>query len=136
MPINTTRFFNHLMRRRVLIWTLTVLLILAFTTAAGAILWTVRMDATYQGEVMPLGDEVGTGLLTIVIPANRFQSIPEGEPVLVTFPGGGRLNGIVYSVITGPEKTKLKITIPEEPKETANASITLRSQRLIAAFLR
>ena len=136
MPINTTRFFNHLMRRRVLIWTLTVLLILAFTTAAGAILWTVRMDATYQGEVMPLGDEVGTDLLTIVIPANRFQSIPEEEPVVVTFSGGSRLNGTVYSVITGPEKTKLKITIPEEPKETANASITLRSQRLIAAFLR
>lgn len=135
MNINTTRFFNHLMRRRGRIWTLTILLISGFATAGGAILWTVRMNVTYPAEVMPPGDKGWDGWLAAVIPATRFQSIRQGEPVIITLTGGNKLNGTIHSVTTGMERTKLKITLPNQPEETIEALITLRAERLISAFL-
>jgi hypothetical protein len=136
MTINTTRFFNHLMRRRVLIWVVTLILIAGFTGATGAILWSVRMNVTYRAEIRPQMREGWDGSITAIIPADAFQSIQKEDEVIIVPEGGKEWKGVISSVITEPERVKLKINGPGLPSEKCEADITLRAERLIAAFLR
>ena len=136
MTINTTRFFNHLMRRRVLIWVVTLLLIVGFTGTAGAILWSARMNVTYRTEIRPQAREGWDGSITAIIPTAAFQSIRKGDEVIIVPDGGEKEEGVIRSVTTGPEEVKLKITSNYQPKEKTEGYITLRAERLISAFLR
>ena len=136
MTINTTRFFNHLMRRRLLIWIVTLILIVGFTVATGAILWSVRMNLTYRAEIRPQAREGWDGSIMAIIPATAFQSIQKGDKVIIVPEGEKKEEGVIRSVVTGPDEVKLKITGNYQPKEKTEALITLRAERLIAAFLR
>jgi hypothetical protein len=136
MTINTTRFFNHLMRRRVLIWVVTLILIAGFTGATGAILWSVRMNVTYRAEIRPQAREGWDGSITAIIPATAFQVIQKGEAVMIIPDDGEKEEGVIRSVATGAEEVKLKINANYQPEEETEALITLRAERLISAFLR
>lgn len=136
MSINTTRFFNHLMRRRLLIWVVTIFMIAGFTGAVGAILWSVRMNVTYRAEIRPRALEGWDGSITAIIPATPFQSIQKGDEVIIVPDGGRKVAGVIRSVIAGPEEVKLEITGNYHPEERTEALITLRVERLISAFLR
>ena len=133
--MNMKLFFNHLMRRRRMIWIVTLLLMIGFTGAAGVILWSVRMKVTYRTEIRPQAHEGRNGSLTAIIPAADYQLIIEGEPVIITLAEGTQLEGSIASVTTGTDEIKLEITAPNYPEEAANALITLRAKRLISAFL-
>lgn len=130
-----TRFFNHLMRRRFLIWAVTLLLISGLAASLGALLWTARMNVSYPAEISPGGGDRRERTVTVTIPATAFQSIRKGAPATITTDGGSRLKGIVSSVITGREETKLTIAVSGMPEETTEGVITLRAERLISAFL-
>jgi len=136
MSINITQFFNHLMRRRVLIWVVTLILIAGFSGAGGAILWSVRMNVTYLAEIRAPAREGWNGSITAIIPSTCFQSIQKGEAVIIIPTGGREEAGVIRSVITGPDRVKLKITGNYHPEERTEALITIRAERLIAAFLR
>ena len=136
MTINIKRFFNHLMRRRLLIWIVTLFLIAAFAGACGAILWSVRMNVTYRAEIRPPAREGWDGSITAIIPATSFQSIQKGESVIIIPDGGEKAEGVIRSVTTGAEGVKMKITGKYQPGEATKALITLRSERLISAFIR
>jgi hypothetical protein len=133
--MNMKLFFNHLMRRRRMIWIVTLLLMIGFTGAAGVILWSVRMKVTYRAEIRQQEDEGRDGSLTAIIPAADYQLIIEGEQVIITLAEGTKLEGSIASVTTETNKIKLEITALKYSEETAEALITLRAQRLIAAFL-
>ncbi len=124
------------MRRRLLIWIVTLLLIAGFAGAAGVILWSVRMKVTYRTEIAPQAGEEHNGSLTAIIPAADFQLIRVGEPVMIALAEGTKLEGIIASVTTGTNEIKLEITVGEAPAERSEAVVTLRAKRLIAAFLR
>lgn len=130
-----TRFFNHLMRRRFLIWAVTLLLISGFAASLGAILWTVRMNVSCPAEIRPGGSDRRERTVTVTIPATAFQSIRPGEPVTITPDGRSELKGTVRSVITGPERIELTIAVRGLPEETTEGVITIRAERLISAFL-
>jgi len=136
MSINITQFLNHLMRRRVLIWVITLILIAGFSGAGGAILWSVRMNVTYRAEIRAPAREGCDGSITAIIPSTCFQSIQKGEAVIIIPTGGREEAGVIRSVITGPDRVKLKITGNYQPEERTEALITIRAERLIAAFLR
>ena len=136
MTINITRFLNHLMRRRLLIWIVTLILIAGFTGAAGAILWSVRMNVTYRSEIRPMAREGWDGSIIAIIPTAAFQSIQKGDQVIIVPEEGKKVGGIIRSVTTGPEEIKLKINANYQPEGETEALITLRAERLIAAFLR
>ena len=131
-----TSFLNHLMRRRLLIWVVTLLLIIGFAGTGSVILWSVRMNITYRAELIPETREGWDGSITAIIPAARFQSIQKGETVIVIPDGGGEIKGLIRSIFTGPEQVKLKISGNYQPEEKIQANITLRAERLIAAFLK
>jgi len=134
--MNMKLFFNHMMRRRLLIWIITLLLIAGFAGAAGVILWSVRMVVAYRAEIEPQESEEQQGSWTALIPATDFQLIREGEPVTITLSDGTKSEGIIASVTTGTKDIKLEITGVEDQAESAEAVVTLRAKRLIAAFLR
>ena len=136
MNTNISRFLNHLMRRRLMIWIVTLLLIAGFAGASGAILWSVRMNVTYRAEIIPQVREGWDGSITAIIPAAAFQSIQKGEAVIIISDGGEKEEGVIHSVITGPEEVKFKITGNYQPGERNEALITLRAERLISAFIR
>ncbi|MEA1926950.1 MAG: hypothetical protein U9N73_01995 [Candidatus Auribacterota bacterium] len=135
MNTKISHFFKHLMRRRVLIWMVTLLLILGFAGAGGAILWSVRMNVTYRVEIKPPKREGWDGSITAIIPASDFQLIRRGDEVTIVPEGKKERRGVIRSVITEPERIKLKITGHGLPSEKFEADITLRAERLLAAFI-
>ena len=131
------RLFNYLLRKRLLLWTMTLLLILVFLGILGSICWYVRMKATYPVtvEYLPAG---GRRHLLVRIPRRSFQVIEAGDRAELELKPDLRLTGKVEKVILEGSTLQLTLLIPVLPagERPASGVITLRSRRLLAAFQR
>ena len=125
------RPFRHLKRRRILIWMLALVLIAGFGTAIGGIFWTVRMKADYRAELVP----DGRGNFRTTVPRLPLQVFRPGEPAVLKLSTGEELSGGLRAFSPGPERVELRLEFPDLPPEPAEGKITIRSQRLLAAFL-
>jgi hypothetical protein len=123
--------FRHLRRRRILIWALALLLIAGFGAAIGGIFWSIRMKTAYRADLTPAGE---ANFLTSVsrLPLQVFRP---GEPVALKLAAGEERSGILRAVSPGPERVELSLEFPDLPDQAASGEITIRSQRLLAAFL-
>ena len=123
--------FRHLKRRRVLIWILTLVLIAGFGTAIGGIFWSVRMKTAYRAELAP----DGKGSFRATVPRLPLQVFRPGEPAALKLSTGEELPGILRAFSPGPGRVELRLEFPGLPAERAEGDLTIRSQRLLAAFL-
>jgi hypothetical protein len=125
------RPFRHLKRRRVLIWVLALVLIAGFGTAIGGIFWSVRMKTEYRADITPAGEEI------FLAPVSRLplQAFRTGDPAVLKLSTGEELPGVLRAFSPGPERVELRLEFPGLPAAPAEGEITIRSQRLFAAFL-
>jgi len=123
--------FRHLRRRRVLIWALALFLIAGFGSAIGGIFWSVRMKTGYRAEVSP----DGKGSFRATVPRIALQDFRPGEAATLTLPTGEEYPGTLRTFSPGPERIELRLDFPDLPPEPAAGEVTIRSQRLLAAFI-
>lgn len=123
--------FRHLKRHRFLIWVLALLLIAGLGAAIGGLFWSVRMKAAYPVELVPKG----AGVFQARVSSLPLQVFRIGEPVALKLSTGGEFFGILRAVSPGPERIELSFTFTGLPDQDAAGEITIRSQRLLAAFL-
>lgn len=123
--------FKHLKRRRFLIWVLTMLLIAGLGAAIGGIFWSVRMKTAYRAELVP----EGLGVFQTTVSSFPLQAFRIGEPVALKLSTGDEFFGILRAVSSGPERIELSIVFPDLPDQFAVGEITIRSQRLLGAFI-
>ncbi len=123
--------FRHLKRRRVLIWVLALVLIAGFGTAIGGIFWSVRMKADYRAGLAP----DGKGSFRATVSRLQLQVFRPGEPAVLKLSTGEELSGVLRAFTPGPEQVELRLEFPGLPTEPAEGQVTIRSQRLLAAFL-
>ncbi len=123
--------FRHLKRRRLLIWALALLLIAAFGSAIGGIFWSVRMKTDYRAELVPAGE----GIFSTSVPRLPFQIFRAGEPASLRLSDGVEVIGTLRAAYTGTESMELRLEFSVLPPEPAAGELTIRSQRLLAAFL-
>ncbi len=123
--------FRHLKRRRFLIWFLTLLLIAGLGAMIGGVFWSVRMKVTYRAELVSEGAEI----FQATVPSLSLQVFPIGEPVTLKLLTGGESFGILRAVSPGPERTELSIAFADLTDQFVAGEITIRSQRLLAAFV-
>lgn len=123
--------FRHLKRRRLLIWALTLLLIAVFGSAIGGIFWSARMKTAYRADLVPAGE----GIFSSFVPRLPLQTFRPGEPVGLKLSTGEELTGTIRSFSPGPERVELRLEFPGLDRIPAAGEITIRSQRLLAAFI-
>ncbi len=123
--------FRHLRRRRILIWALALLLIAAFGSAIGGIFWSVRMKTDYRAELAPEGE----GFFRAEVSRLPLQVFRIGEPAALTLPTGEEYPGTLRAFSPAPERIELRLEFPGLPPEPVAGEVTIRSQRLLAAFI-
>ena len=131
------RLFNFLLRKRLLLWTTTLMVILVFLGILGSICWYVRMKATYPVKVA-YTSAAGRQYLLVRIPRRSFQVIKVNDRVELKLKPDLRLTGKVENVEPDGSTLQLTLLIPALPagERPARGVITLRSRRLLAAFQR
>ncbi len=125
------RPFRHLRRSSLPIWIITLLLIVSLGGVIGGIFYSVRMEVTYRSRLVP-GE---AGIVRCAVNRLPLQVFRPGEPVSIELAGGRDLAGVLRSAAAGPEQVELELEVAGAPDYPAEAAITLRSQRLLAAFL-
>ncbi len=125
------RPLRHLKRRRVLIWVLALVLIAGFGTAIGGIFWSVRMKTEYPANLTPAGE----GIFLAPVSRLPLQVFRTGDPAVLKLSTGEELPGVLRAFSPGPDRVELRLEFPGLPDEPAAGEITIRSQRLFAAFL-
>lgn len=131
------RLFNYLLRKRLLLWTATLLVILVFLGILGSLGWYVRMKVTYPVKVEYVSAG-GRAELLVRIPRRSFQVIKAGDRVELEMKPDLRRTGKVEEVVPEGPTLQLTLLIPSLPagERPARGVITLRSRRLLAAFRR
>ncbi len=132
-----SRLFNYLLRRRLLLWTATLLVILVFLGILASLCWYVRMKASYPVEV-GYKSAAGRRYLLVRIPRRSFQAIDVDDRAELKLEPDLRLTGQVKKVAPDGATLELTLLIPSLPpgERPAKGVITLRSRRLLAAFQR
>jgi len=132
------RLFNYLLRKRLLLWTVTLLVILFFLGILGSICWFVRMKASSPVRV----EYVSTGGradLLVRVPRRSSQLIKVGDRAELEARPDLCLTGRV--VKAAPDGLTLQLTLrfpglPASGDRPGSGELTLRSRRLLAAFRR
>ncbi len=128
-----SHLFRHLVRRHILIWIVTLVLILIFLTALGTLSWGVRMKITCRVAVTP---EPEKSLFRITIPDRSFLSIREGDTATFSDDKIGPHEGIIRSVKKEGNRVELIIAFTGLPGKAAEGTVTLRGERLLGAFFK
>ncbi len=123
--------FRHLKRRRLLVWLVALVLIAGFGTAIGGIFWLVRMKTTYSTTLTPVGE----GIFLAPVTSRPLQVFRTGDPAGWKMSNGEELSGVLRGVASEKERIELRLEFPGLPDRPASGEITIRSQRLLAAFL-
>ncbi len=123
--------FRHLRRRRILVWALSLILIAALGGAIGGIFWSVRMKTAYRTELVPVEERI----FLASVPLLPLQVFREGDPVSFRRPDGEESIGTLLKAYAGTESMELRLELPGLPEEKVSGEVTLRSQRLLAAFI-
>ena len=132
------RLFNYLLRKRLLLWTATLLVILVFLGILASLCWYVRMKASYPVRVEYVSAG-GRQYLLVRIPRRSFQVIKVDDRVGLKLQPDLRLTGTVEKVEPDGSTLRLTLLIPSLPAgrdRPESGSIILRSRRLLAAFQR
>ena len=132
------RLFNYLLRKRLLLWTASLLVILFFLGILASLCWFVRMKATYPVKAEYVSAD-GRRYLRVRIPRRSFQVIKSGDRAELEARPDLRLTGRV--VKAAPDGLTLQLTLrfpglPASGDRPGSGELTLRSRRLLAAFRR
>ena len=132
------RLFNYLIRKRLLLWTATLLVILVFLGILASLCWYVRMKASYPVRVEYVSAG-GRRELRVRVPRRSLQVIEAGDRAKLELKSGLHLETMVGEVTSDGSFLRLALplsALPATGEWPQDGVITLRSRRLLAAFRR
>lgn len=139
-PLNSLS--TRLIRKRWLLWTATLTIILLFLGSLTSIFWFVRMKVPYTVR-MRIEGPPGRQTVYVTIPRQPFQVVKAGDEVDLSLGESFPLSGFVKTVKAAEGGLELIVetaaaahTPDKRQVAVQEGTIILRSRRLIAAFHR